>query len=388
MLIQARWWDAVMAAGLVACGVLLAASIPFNRNPVAWGVLVGLALVYLLLARKQFRRPDGNVTVALVSCGALTALLVGVGVFTYPPLATLQCVAYPLAWTLPWRFRAAVVANVGIAVAVFLGYGLSPANARDSWGEALGVAVLSVVFSLVLGIWISKIVEFGAERGRLLAELTATQDELATLHRQAGETSERARLARELHDTVTQSLTGLVMLSERAGAQLRAGEVTDAAASVSLVESTAREVLAEARALVATMTPVSTDSGLADALARVAARFERETGVAVETRVAERRIAREQEVVLLRCAQEGLANVRKHAHASHVVIEVSADDGEGELALRVRDDGVGVGTVGEDTGFGIAGMRERVGMLGGRLSIGSGPGGGAELAIVIPLGAS
>jgi signal transduction histidine kinase len=388
MLIQARWWDAVMAAGLVACGVLLGASAPFRRDPVAWGVLVALALVYVFLARRQFTRPDGPATAALVTCAALTAALVGVGVYRYPALATLQCVAYPLVWTLPWRVRAAIVANVGIAVAVFLGYGLSPIEGPTRWLEATGVAALSVAFSLVLGVWISRIAEYGVERGRLLAELTAAQDELATMHRRAGETSERARLARELHDTVTQSLTGLVMLSERAGAQLRAGEVTDAAASVSLVESTAREVLREARALVATMTPVSADSGLADALRRVAARFERETGVVVETHVAEQHLDREHEVVLLRCAQEGLANVRKHAHASRVVIEVGADAAAGELALSVRDDGVGVGVVGDDAGFGIAGMRERVGMLGGRLSLGSGPGGGAELAVVIPLGTS
>jgi len=386
MPVQARWWDGVMAAGLVACAVLLAASPPFNRNPMAWGILAAFGLVYVLLARRQFALPEGPVKTTLVACAGLAAALLGVAVYIYPALATLQCIAYPLVWTLPWRLRPAIIANLAVGVAVFLGYGLSPVRG-GGWLVGLGVAVLSVVFSLVLGLWISRIADLGVERGRLLGELTAAQDELAAMHRQAGETSERARFARELHDTVTQSLTGLVMLAERAGAQLHAGELTDAGASLAIVESTAREALAEARALVATMSPVSAESGLADALRRLAARFERETGVIVETRVAERHLPREQEVVLLRCAQEGLANVRKHAHARHVTVAVGTDDDSGELALTVRDDGVGVrdGSAAEESGFGIAGMRERVAMLGGRLTIGSPASGGAELSIVIPL---
>jgi len=389
MLVQARWWDGVMAAGLVACAVLLAASSPFNRNPVSWGALVAFALVYVLLARRQFARREGPVNPTLVLSAALPIALLGVAVYTYPALATLQCVAYPLVWTLPWRLRAAIIANLCVGLIVFLGYGLSPANAEgeDAWLVGLGVAVLSVIFSLVLGVWISRIADYGNERARLLDQLTAAQDELAAMHHQAGEISERGRFARELHDTVTQSLTGLVMLAERAGAQLRADAVTDAQASVSVIEQTAREALAEARALVATMTPVAADSGLADALRRVAARFERETGIVVATQVCERHIAREQEVVLLRCAQEGLANVRKHARASRVSIDVvAAGDGPDELTLRVRDDGIGVGEVGEDAGFGIAGMRDRVAMLGGRLALASQPGGGAELAVTIPAG--
>jgi signal transduction histidine kinase len=390
MLVQARWWDAVMAAGLLACGILLGASTPFNRSPVGWAALAGVALVYLLLARRQFAREDGPVTLPLAACGVLTAVFVGVGVFSYPALATLQCVAYPLVWTLPWRLRPAIAANLAIAVAVFLGYGLSPVIGYGAWLEGAAVAALSLVFSLALGIWISRIAAYGAERARLLGELTAAQDELAAMHREAGETSERARFARELHDTVTQSLTGVVMLAERAGAQLRAGAATDAAASVALVESAAREALGEARALVATMTPVAADSGLAEALRRLGARFQRETGIGVEIHAAERHLPRDREVVLLRCAQEGLANVRKHARASHVVVDVTADEAGGQLALVVRDDGVGVdsSTAVDDSGFGIAGMRERVGMLGGRLTLGNAAHGGVELAITIPLGAA
>ncbi|MFC4243768.1 sensor histidine kinase [Gryllotalpicola reticulitermitis] len=391
MIVQARWWDGVMAAGLIACAVLLAASSPFNRSLVSWGALIAFALVYVLLARRQFGCPEGPMTLRLFLSAALPILILGIAVYSYPALATLQCVAYPLVWTLPWRLRAAIVANGAIGAAVFLGYGLSPATGEGlaGWLTALGVAVLSVIFSLVIGIWISRIVDYGTERARLLDQLTAAQDELAAMHREAGETSERARLARELHDTVTQTLTGLVMLAERAGTSLRAQGRTDASAQLDLIEATAREALAEARALVTTMTPATPGSGLADALGRLAARFERETGVVVETRVCERRLPREQEVVLLRCAQEGLANVRKHARASHVAVEIVAREAgaESAISLRVIDDGVGPDAASSftDGGFGIAGMRERVGMLGGRLTLAARPGGGAELAVTMPL---
>ena len=92
---------------------------------------------------------------------------------------------------------------------------------------------------------------------------------------------------------------------------------------------------------------------------------------------------RELEVVLLRCAQEGLANVRKHARASTVSIAVAWNDGQ--VVLDVRDDGVGPGTaVPGEGGFGLAGMRDRVALVGGRIEFGAGDGGGTVLRVVVP----
>ena len=131
-------------------------------------------------------------------------------------------------------------------------------------------------------------------------------------------TDERGRLAREIHDTIAQSLTGLVMVAQRAGNRLEPVD-GEAAASVrgdiELMEQMAREALTEARGLVASLTPVEPDAGLAEALRRLATSFERETGVAVTVTADAAGLDRELEVVLLRCAQEALANVRKHAKA-------------------------------------------------------------------------
>ncbi|MCL2515432.1 MAG: sensor histidine kinase [Microbacteriaceae bacterium] len=386
-------WDAAVAAGVLVCALmtwLMGPGIVADTGQpgwVPWALLALFAAAYAAVGRRAIYRPaPGSL---LFGYSALVVILAGAMCLLIPSLATIQCVAYPLAWC-TLRTRWAIVQSCAIAVAVFVGFLLSPVQQSQPYllATSAAIAALSLAFALFLGLYISHIAAYGHERARLLAELTAAQDELATMHRQAGETSERARLARELHDTVTQSLTGLVMLSERAGAQLRAGQSAEAAASVSLVESAAREALDEARSLVATMTPVATDSGLAEALRRVGARFERETGVVVETQVVEQQLPREQEVVLLRCAQEGLANVRKHAQARRVVVAVTRDEATGAVALSVRDDGVGLTaeSLGDDPGFGVAGMCERVGMLGGTLTLGTRPGGGAELAIVIPSG--
>jgi len=114
----------------------------------------------------------------------------------------------------------------------------------------------------------------------------------------------------------------------------------------------------------------------------LADRFTRETGVAVEAAV-QADVPRTLEVVLLRCAQEGLANVRKHAGARRVELEVTAE--AGAAVLTVTDDGAGLPAEHEGRGFGVAGMRDRVALVGGSLDLRDHAGGGARLTVRIPL---
>ena len=283
-----------------------------------------------------------------------------------------------MVWVASTSLRRAIIGNVMVAAAVFVGY--------FAWSDfenvlaAAGFATLSVVFSLSLGLWITRIEQAGEERGRLLAELESVQDELAAMHRDAGVTSERERLAREIHDTLAQSLTGLVLLAQRASREI---EPTDAATeTISLIEQTAREALGEARALVAANAAVPVESGLADALVRLGERFARETGVHVETRVDPVTLDRDLEVVLLRCTQEALANVRKHAQATSARVDVVARGDEVELT--VEDDGVGPVGADEDSGFGVSGMRERLALVGGRLTLEPGETKGTVLRATVP----
>lgn len=181
-----------------------------------------------------------------------------------------------------------------------------------------------------------------------------------------------------MHDTIAQSLTSIVMLAERA-------RHDGSADTIAMIEEAARDALREARALVVVESPASTPSGsLAHALHRLGERFQRETGVNVRIEASECDVPRDIQVVLLRCAQEGLANVRKHAaaRAASVVLEISQD-----ATLTVRDDGLGLreATIDDGRGFGLSGMRDRVALVGGALSVADTAPNGTALTVRIPL---
>jgi signal transduction histidine kinase len=385
-----RWWDAAAAGVAVITAGILALDPPYGVDDVgAWAAIAALLVLYVLLGRRLVRRP--RTPLDLVHA-ALLAAIVGAGISFDPFLSFLQAFAYPLVWVAAAGLRTAIISNAFVGAGVFFGY-----FAATGYGNALlsaGVAGLSIAFSMAFGLWVARIVDFGEERARLLAELEAAQDELAAMHRDAGVTSERERLAREIHDTLAQSLTGLVLLAQRAGRELESTDASiapdatatpsPAAETIALIEQTAREALGEARGLVAANAPVRVESDLPEALTRLAERFTRETGVRVHAEVDEVRLGRDLEVVLLRCAQEALANVRKHAHATSAVVRVVAH--ADTIELTVTDDGVGVGVAGatERSGFGVSGMRERLALVGGRLALEPGDGGGSVLRATVP----
>jgi len=383
-MVNRRWWD--LAALVTTVVVVLISIIEPPYGPpdwLVWGSAAAFAVFYLAYARPRIgtERRSTHLTVAVVF-----SVVVAVGCAGDPSFATMQAFMYPFVWATSTRISDAIGANIALGAGVVVGYllhfgpgGLPP---------GLAVAVLSVGFSIALGLWITRIATYGEERARLLEELQAAQGEVAAMHREAGITDERGRVAREIHDTIAQSLTGLVMVAQRAGNRLAAvdGEAAGAArADITLMEEMAREALTEARGLVAAMTPVSVETTLADALGRLAATFERETAVRVHVDCSASGMSRELEVVLLRTAQEGLANVRKHAGADTAWVRVERDGGR--VRLSVRDDGAGPGDVriGEH-GFGLSGIRDRVALVGGEVAFGAADGGGALLQIDIPAG--
>jgi signal transduction histidine kinase len=381
-MLSARLWD--LAAIVVASVVVVLTLIepPYGANEIgAWAASGAFLVVYFAGARRLL--PVAALRPYLI-VALLFAAVLAVGTSFEPAFAILQAFLFPFVWTTAPNLRSALVANIALAVAIVVGYTarFGPAGVLTGFG----VAVLSVGFSIALGLWITRIAQYGADRARLLDELQAAQGQLAAMHREAGMTDERGRLAREIHDTIAQSLTGLVMVAQRVGNRLD-GVDGEAAASVrgdiELMEQMGREALTEARGLVASLTPVEPDAGLAEALRRLATAFERETGVTVMVTADAARLDRELEVVLLRCAQEALANVRKHARAATATVTVTATDAD--VVLIVTDDGVGPGDAqpGEH-GFGLAGIRDRAALAGGSFEFGPGDAGGSRLRVVVP----
>jgi signal transduction histidine kinase len=361
-------WDVVFGVGVAATGGVTLAVAP---DPARWrAVLLLLALTgwYAAVGARALRRTNRLGPVYLA--GMILLFLAAFAQFG--TVGFLLFVLYPQVWALVETTRAAiwgtVALTVGGAVVSLFWLGNSPL-------AVLVQAGVQVVFAVSMGLWISGIIRQSVERRATIAELEETRAELAEVSHRAGMLAERERLAREIHDTLAQGFTSVVVLLELAESDV---DTDPAAARRRLVAArdTARQNLAEARSLVAALTPVDLQvAPLPEALGRLADRFDAETGLPARLEVCgdPRPLAANQEVVLLRSAQEALANVRKHAGASAVTVTLRFDDLG--AVLSVADDGAGFDPAAPTAGYGLAGMRRRVEEIGGDLTIHSGPGG-------------
>jgi signal transduction histidine kinase len=377
-----RWWHVAVAGIAVLLTIMvLGAGLPLWRQVGAQAALAVLVAGWFTIGRLARRHAwAANVFIVIL------VVTTGVAVASYPPMAIMQCVVYPLAWIISPRLRWAIIANVALALAVGVGFLVSNGTNASSLAQTALTVTFSLGFSIAIGLWITQIWKLSDQRQSLLTELRAAQDELVALNRDAGITSERERLAREIHDTIAQDLTGLVMLAERAQRDLGTGNTEQAAEQLAVLEETARSALAETRALVAATAAVGlTSAGIAEALERLADRFTRETGVPVGVEIeGNLLVGRDIEVVLLRSAQEGLANIRKHAQASTATIRVVEHDDT--VTLSVTDDGVGFDPADGTGGFGLGGLRDRLALVGGTLEVASSSR-GTTLTAMLPIGA-
>jgi nitrate/nitrite-specific signal transduction histidine kinase len=214
------------------------------------------------------------------------------------------------------------------------------------------------------------------------AALSAEGRELAVLE-------ERTRLAREIHDTIAQQLTAIVLQLEAAEALVGRDE-SRARSIVVTARHLARSALQEARQSVWNLRPLSLEqTGLAGALGIEVTRWQSRTGIQASLRTADiprhLSLQPQTEVALFRIVQEALSNVAKHSEARRV--DVRLELAAGELLLFVRDDGEGF-DVDDRThpgAFGLVGMQERARLIGAELSIASAPGKGTEVLVSLPL---
>ena len=191
---------------------------------------------------------------------------------------------------------------------------------------------------------------------------------------------ERQRVARELHDEVGQTLTGVMLqvegLASRIPEELRE--------DLDELRETARSGAQDVRRIVRSLRPEALeDLGLPSALAALATAFHEQAGVPVERRLdAGLPLSAEQELVFYRVAQEAFTNVARHAAASRVAIQLRRADAG--VLLMVRDDGVGLTPADDNASHGIRGMRERAMLIGAQLTIDRPPNGGTEVRLVLP----
>ncbi|AWB87355.1 sensor histidine kinase [Mycetocola zhujimingii] len=280
-----------------------------------------------------------------------------------------------------------VAATTGVTIlALGLDSGLSIGGVI---GPLIGAGV-----ALTIGFGYRALYREAEERQQLITELLETRGELAIAERSAGMLAERERLAREIHDTVAQSLSSIQLL-------LHAAERLDAERpglkQLRLARETAADSLVDTRRIIRELTPPALDDRtLPAALKRLAASTEQTlraggAGTAVNFSVEGDAVPLPMTVdaTLLRIAQGAIANVARHARATRADLTLTyQSDG---VSLDVVDDGRGfdpelaASAAADDGSFGLTAIRQRVDALGGVLSIESRPGEGTALAVTLPI---
>lgn len=228
-------------------------------------------------------------------------------------------------------------------------------------------------------------------------ELRRTRVELSETQHEAGVLAERARLAREIHDTLAQGFSSLILVSRAASKSVTDGNLESAQRSITMIEATASENLAEARNFVRGLSsPALLSSSLADSLRRLCAKTQAEATAQGESLNCTFRVdgtpidlPQPYQVTLHRAAQASLANVWSHAGASTAVVSLAFL--ETGVTLDVYDDGKGFvpsqtsTAAGSEGGFGLTSLAQRVAAQNGTLDIESAPGEGTVVAIRLPL---
>ncbi|MFE3592234.1 sensor histidine kinase [Streptomyces niveus] len=387
-------WDRSFRPWDLYFGVVWAVTLIFtvaapNSAPVratAFTLFLLLAPWYVWFGRAELMRgPDSR--------GALVYIYVAIGLFVPPAVLVgeMRSAAFAL---VPQCFMLLSMSRAMWAVGVL---NAVPVIGWALWwrpdGEAIFFnalfAVVSLAFSAVLGSWIIRIIEQSAERAELIAELEASREEVSRLSAERGALAERERMSREIHDTLAQGFTSLLMLVQAVDSELER-DLPGARRHLDLMADTARRNLAEARALVAGGAPADLNgNSLPDALRRLAARHgpgpaEVSVEVTVEVTGQARALPPALEVVALRTCQEALSNTARHAGAgARAAISLAYSDAE--LCVRIRDTGCGFDVSAPSGGYGLSGLRARAAEMGGSAEVRSVPGDGTLVAVHLPL---
>ncbi|KRC51684.1 hypothetical protein ASE16_00925 [Leifsonia sp. Root227] len=382
-MIDPRWRTVLAVAPYLVLGMLVAFALGMQwsdpRHLIPELVLcAGYAVLVLVLRDLPTPWRGRSAAISLLMpCLILInlALVLYQGWFAFLTISTFS-IAYSL---VPWPWELVAVGATAVVAGLAQASGFSD-NAAGTIGRLLVVA-LNIVAMCGLS--------WGLRLSQKQLEVTATE-------------AERARLAREIHDTLAQGFAGIVtqlQAAEHAADDTARDRHTDAALSL------ARDGLAEARRSVQALRPAALDTaGLPEAIRETARRWSRRTGIPVDVRTtgAARPLAVDAEVALLRTAQKALANVERHADAHSVALTLAHD--QRGVRLEVRDDGRGFdaeprlgGAAGADAaaadapptadqggGYGLIAMRERITALAGELIVDSHPGRGTSIRAEVP----
>ncbi len=376
---QQVWWHSLFAALLLVVATLVVLDQGIASPALA--LLAALAGLYAVVGTR-----------ALAQCGPwwslgyllpAWALALGVMALTGGAGWLLAFALFPQVWAMLSRPFAVTMTVLGVS-----GTALVQAvttNDADLGGVLVGAGI-SIAMSVVLGLFIDRLVREANSRAGVIDELRRTQAALAAAERAQGVSAERARLSREIHDTLAQGFTSVVTLARATSAAAERGDLDLVRERLGLIEATAADNLSEARLIVAELTPGHLQSRtLAEALDRLVEAVGRESGVAAELTVTgdPQALGANVEVVLLRAAQEALANVRRHAGARDCDVRLAYDRPD-RVVLTVTDDGCGFDPDRRAVGYGLDGTAARAADVGGDAEVSSAPGAGTTVRVTVP----
>jgi signal transduction histidine kinase len=347
-------------------------------------ILIALGLIYLglSLSESAVHAASGRlapwVYFVVLSTLALTIVVLANGSAMW--LITMPLIGSAVERLRPWeRIPVYVVSLASVGLPVYL---------AEGWQAALYVTVLfsPAVFFVALFTRIAQVsTEQKVEAERLAAELESANRQLSAYAVQAEElatTQERNRIAREIHDNLGHYLT-VVNVQIEAAKVVMAHNPDKARDALDKAQALTQEGLNAVRQSVAALRegPVG-NRPIPDAIADLVRETERGgLAVAYQVNATPRELAPNTALALYRVAQEALTNVRKHARAERVAVQLDYGDPQ-RVRLTVRDDGVGASET--ETGFGLLGIRERLALLGGDWQVHTAPGKGFTLAVSVP----
>jgi signal transduction histidine kinase len=389
---QARW-DAALAVLLAATAVLplrLVTPSAGGREPDILANVLALAMTLPIAFRRRWPIPVLAITLFATFLATLTGPTSGVGLGV---LIAVYSVAVHA------DRRQSRVALVPAMAVIALDVILVLASTDPPLPPVVHPITLALVLAVAGGVWL--LGSLVRSRGEAVEELRQRNAELLVEREQNARLAvadERARIARELHDVVAHSLSVMVV---QAGAARRALETAEpggaiaeerARGALATIEATGRDTLGEMRRVVGALRPTDEEpyqpAPSLGELGRLLASI-REAGLPVELVVEgeARPVPRSVDLSAYRVVQEALTNTLKHANAASA--RVRLDYGRDALEVEVTDDGRGAAARLLETphrGYGLAGMRERVAMMGGEIVAQPGPSGGFVVRARLPLG--
>jgi len=385
---QVVWFWYMLTAAVVFLYVWTLVNKPDMRQPGMLVIFTALMLVHLGLHWAV-------ITLNLSTRTAVIVLLVQSGlVFTLVFMSAAEALAIGLYMSLIGEalgFLRISRAGVGMTLYLLLLSGVN-FGLLLGWGQlpfwALMVLPLAVFVSVYVTLY-SRQAEARERAQKLAAELEQANRQLSDYAAQIEDltlSSERQRMARELHDTLAQGLAGLILQLEAVDTHLAGGRTDRAQTIVQQAMERARGTLRDARRVIDDLRsgrPASEDE--ARELTAEARRLETSLGIPCMVQLdLPEELPREVGEALRRVVSEGLTNIARHAGAAHAWVQVSSADGR--LCVEVRDDGRGFDPAAVAAGhYGLLGLQERARLLGGECRVQSAPGQGTLLRWCIPV---